>query len=534
MQEATPKILLVDNGNLSRKLTRTTLADEKFQILEASDSKTALELVEREAPSLLLLNSNLENGNLMEFSRKLAGLSEIRNFHIIFLVEKQKQELIEKIKKLGIMDFFYKPFSPIELLKKVHNFYSESYEDFIDINGGSVEEIKNQVGNTEFHTPEEIKNLNADQLLLYALDVSRLHNKEIEKAREMKKAIQKLKDSEKMKDMFIALVSHELRTPLSIIKGYLYLLQEVLDSSSLEQDISSFMNPISKAANKLEGLMSELLDFSRMKSGLMTFEKREINLSNFLALILKEFKPEFEKKNIEYVLNIEEDFRPVKADYERIKEAFSHFIRNSINFTQPGGRVMITGKDEGIWVEISFSDTGKGIAESHLDKIFSPFYQSENFLTREVGGMGLGLAIAKHIIEDHGGSINVSSVVGKGTTFTLRLPRSYQDAREIVAELKQTYPRQVEELSRNLKATQEQLLAYAQELNTVYAKEKQRTKQLEETLNALERTYIQTIAALSRTVDLKDAYTTPHTDRVSYYAMEIAKHINPELISQRT
>jgi response regulator RpfG family c-di-GMP phosphodiesterase len=479
------------------------------------------------------MDVNLPDMDGFEVCSRIRESGNLKDTHIILLTSDADYSTREKGMRAGADDFFAKPFSPIELLKKVHRIFDmdEVFPDFQE----EDEEISGY--SPEFHgvihTPEKIRQLKEEQLLLYALDISRLHKKEHTKTEELKQAYKKLKEIEKMKDMFIALVSHELRTPLSVIKGYLYLLQEVLNKSSLDQDVSGFMKPISKATGRLEELIGELLDFSRMKSGLMTFEKKEINIPNFLNLVLKDYLAQFETKKINTSIEVKGEFRPIKADYERLREAFSHLINNALKFTEPGGCFTIECNDEGIWVELKFADTGRGIPEHKLDKIFNPFYQSADFLTREVGGMGLGLSIAKHVIEDHGGTIHVDSKMGEGSVFKVRLPRSYQDAREIVAELKQTYPRQIEELSRNLKATQEQLLSYAQELSSVYAREKQRTEQLEQTLNALEMTYIQTIAIMSRTVDVKDAYVGGHTDRVSFYAQAIARSYNPELIYDR-
>jgi response regulator RpfG family c-di-GMP phosphodiesterase len=533
MSESNNKILLVDNEPLIRKLTRTTLDGEDLGILEAENGQQAVEIASLEKPRLVLLDINLPDMDGFEVCSEIRKAIDMDDTHIILLTSDIDYHIREKGMKAGADDFFTKPFSPIELLKKVHKIF-EMDEVFTDI---GESETDNAELNPDFqglvHTPEKIRQMKEEQLLLYALDISRLHKKEHRKTEELKQAYKNLKEIEKMKDMFIALVSHELRTPLSVIKGYLYLLQEVLNKSPLDQEVSGFMKPISKSTERLEELIGELLDFSRMKSGLMTFEKREISIPNILNLILKEFSPQFSAKNISVTIEVQGEFRPVKADYERLREAFSHLIHNALKYTEPGGSLKIECADEGIWIELRFIDTGTGIPKNTIDKIFNPFYQSADFLTREVGGMGLGLSISKHVIEDHGGTIQVESEVGKGSVFKVRLPRSYQDAREIVAELKQTYPRQIEELSKNLKDTQEQLLLYAQELSSIYAREKMRTEQLERTLNALEMTYIQTIAALSRSVDVKDAYICGHSDRVSFCARTIAEKINPELLQDR-
>ena len=532
MPEVKKKILLVDDEPLIRKLTRTTLEGEDYEIFEAECGKETLAMARDIIPDLILLDLNMPDISGYDITEQIRKEPALSNTYIIMLAKDLQEDVRQKARSAGVNDFFKKPFSPIQLLDKIRVHFDD------ELDGTVVDEkvdssIKQVLSDRHIHTMEELRLLENEQLLMYAQDLSRVYSQEIKKTRELNKAYKKLKEMEKMKDIFIALVSHELKTPLSVIKGYFYLLQEVLTKSSIEEDISGFTNPITRAIGRLEELMKELLDFSRMKSGLMTFQKKEINLPGFLQLIVKEFQPAFDAKKIEAKLEISGEFRPIKADYERLKEAFSHFVKNALNFTNPGGKFVLTCKDEGVWVVIRFQDNGRGIPEDKHDKIFNPFYQASDFLTREVGGMGLGLSIAKHIIEDHGGTISLESKEGEGSTFTIKMPRSYQDAKEIVAELKKTYPKKIEELSKDLKATQDQLLSYTQELSSVYAKEKQRTTQLEETLNAMERTYIQTIAALARTVDLKDAYACGHTDRVSFFAYAIAKNLNPELLYDR-
>ncbi|MCD4785724.1 MAG: response regulator [Candidatus Eremiobacteraeota bacterium] len=468
------RILLVDDEEFIRKLTRATLTSASYEIQEAENGKQALEMAQKIQPDLILLDVTMPGISGYEVCRRIKADPHM-NTYIVMLTGNTEEWVKEKGIKAGADDFFVKPFSPIQLLNKVHShFYKECIETDISTipKSSQAYEVTPTLEVHRIRTREELSKLKNEQLMLYAMDLSKIYQNEFAKTRELNKAYEKLKEMEKMKDIFIALVSHELRTPLSIIKGYLYLLQEVLNKSSLKDDISGFLTPIFKATNRLEELMGELLDFSCMKSGLMTFEKREIHLPSLMNLIMEDYQSQFDAKGIKTNLEFESDFRPIKADYERLKEALSHFVHNALNFTDSGGTFDIRCRDEGIFVIIEFQDTGKGIPEDKKDKVFSPFYQVADFLTRHVGGMGLGLSIAKHVVEDHGGSVSLESQVGKGSIFTIKLPRSYQDAREIVAELNKTYPRQIEELSRNLKDTQEQLLSYAHELSEVFARER--------------------------------------------------------------
>jgi HD-GYP domain-containing protein (c-di-GMP phosphodiesterase class II) len=294
-------------------------------------------------------------------------------------------------------------------------------------------------------------------------------------------------------------------------------------------DLLEFMKAIAQSSDKLDSLIQELLDFSKMKSGLIILEKEEISIPGLLQLIVNDYLAEAQKKDIELTIETKTEFRPVKVDRARIREAFCQLINNAIVFTPSGGRIWIEAYDEGIWVRIKICDNGKGIAADEFENIFSPFYQSMDFLTRDITGIGLGLTIARHIVEDHGGSIEVKSELERGSTFIISLPRSFKDAKEIVAELQTKYPQKIERLSNSLQVAEKQLLLYAQDMSNLYSKERLKTDQLQDTLKELEMTYVQTIAALAQAIDVKDAYTGGHTGRVSYYANCIARHHSPLL-----
>lgn len=533
MPEKRKKILLVDDEQMVRKLTKTTLASENYEIFEAENGRQALEIAEEILPDLILLDINMPDISGFEISCRIRKNPKLADTYIIMLTGVLEESVRNQGFEAGANDFFTKPFRPVQLLDKIRALL-DCKENLCTVHHmDSALETPKLPDFYRFRSIEELKKLENEQLMLYAMDLSRVYQNEQIRSKELNSAFEKLKDMEKMKDIFIALVSHELKTPLSIIKGYFYLLSEVLSRSTIEEDVSGFLNPISKSILRLEELMGELLDFSRMKSGLLTFEKKEISIIDEFNILKNEFISLFAAKNIDFKVVFEGDFRPIKADRDKLREAFEHLINNALKFTDSGGEFTITCKDEGVCMVIQLKDSGPGIPEDQQDKIFNPFYQVSDFLTREVGGMGLGLSIAKHIIEDHGGNIKLESALGEGSTFIVRLPRSYQDAREMVAELKQAYPKQLDELSKSLKSTQEQLSNYTQELSKVFAREKAKTEQLEKTLNALQRTYIQTIAALARSVDLKDAYSGGHTDRVSFYACAIAKKIDPQLLQDR-
>jgi response regulator RpfG family c-di-GMP phosphodiesterase len=527
------KILLVDDEIIIRKLARNTIQSQGYLILEAANGKEALDMARREMPDLVLLDIKMPGLNGFQVCQQLKKEPSTQHIIIIMLTGELSEEEREKGIIVGADDFFVKPFSPLALLNKIRILLEKEIEGVLPQECVLPQIAEESMDNELFSFKEDLLELEKGQLLLYASDLGKIYNEEVKKSKELKQAYQRLKEMDRMKDAFISLVSHELRTPLSIIKGYISLINEVMKNRHVGADLLEFMKAIGMSSDKLDSLIQELLDFSKMKSGLIILDKEEVSIPGILQLLSNDFACEAQKREIEITVDVKTEFRTIKIDRTRIKEAFNQLIKNALLFSPHGGHIRLEAYDEGIWVKIKFCDDGKGIAADELENIFSPFYQSMDFLTREVTGIGLGLTIAKHIIEDHGGSIEVESELGKGSIFSVSLPRSFKDAKEIVAEMQARYPQKIEKLSNSLQVAEKQLLLYAQDMSNLYSKERLKTEQLQDTLKELELTYVQTIAALAQAIDVKDAYTGGHTGRVSYYANCIARQHDPLLQNEK-
>lgn len=526
-------ILLADDEPLIRHLARKTLAGQDYHILEASNGQEALLLARQHHPDLIVLDVRMPGKSGIEVCRTLRQEAATKQTPIILLAGDPGADDLMDGHLAGANHFFTKPFSPLDLINKIR--------EFLDPTQAPVEPVERSESHRSQPTlgrymvsDTELEHKDREQLLLYAADLSTVYQEEQRKREELNAAIGKLQEMEKMKDIFVSLVSHELRTPLSIIKGYVSLMDQILATAAQGGELQRFTQSIQRAANRLEDLIKELLDFSKMKHGMVPMEKKECNLASLVSMLVQELASYASAKEITVRVAASPDMRPIKADPVRLREAIMHIVKNAIAFTLPGGHVQIDCADEGVWARVRVQDTGVGIAEEEQEKIFVPFYQVEDYLTRTIEGLGLGLSIARHIVEDHGGTIAVESEVGTGSTFVLSFPRSYGDARELVTQFKTTYPDKLQELSNGLAATTErQLLAYAQELSELYSQEQVRAQRLEENLNEMERTYIQTIATVAKMVDLKDAYTGGHTDRVAFVARCIARRLSPSMLDDR-
>ncbi|HXX63342.1 MAG TPA: ATP-binding protein [Bacteroidota bacterium] len=235
--------------------------------------------------------------------------------------------------------------------------------------------------------------------------------------------IAQLKKLERVRSEFLGNVSHELRTPIFSLQGFLEtLLDGAVDDPSVNRD---FLEKAHKHAGRLNALLNDLIEISRIESGEMKMSFRYIPLAEFLHEVAEEMTPASEKKNIRLRVDTNEvGDEKVYADRERLKQVMINLLDNAIKYTDSGGSITVRAWREGTdacCVEVS--DTGSGIPPQHLPRIFERFYRVDKDRSREVGGTGLGLAIVKHIVEAHGGSIHVESVVGQGSKFLFTLRR---------------------------------------------------------------------------------------------------------------
>ncbi len=224
------------------------------------------------------------------------------------------------------------------------------------------------------------------------------------------------KQLESQKSAFIANASHELRTPLTSLKTRLYLMQRQ------PQHQSEHLTAAEKAASRMMLLLEDLLDTTRFERGILTLDLQSIVLQDLLKEIVQSNHMEADLKQIVLDLNVCEPAIKVSADANRLTQVIVNLLINAINYTPEGGHIAVTlsaihsaGHDQAL---IQIADSGIGIAPEHLPHIFEPFYRANEGTTR---GTGLGLSIARSIIDLHGGSLEVQSIVGKGSTFSIRL-----------------------------------------------------------------------------------------------------------------
>lgn len=237
----------------------------------------------------------------------------------------------------------------------------------------------------------------------------------------LRKINQELTKASEVKSEFIALMSHELQTPLTSIIAY----SEILMQQGIDvPEASEYLFDIYQSALHLHDLIKDLLDFSKLEQNKVNLHPTFFEFSEITAIFSNIFRPLLQKNNLQLTIDVPSDLPVIQADKNKIKQALMNLISNAIKFTPPGGSICLQAlfdkdKEE---ILVSIRDTGRGIEADQLNRIFDKFYQVNSGTNREFGGLGLGLAVAKQMIELHGGTIWAESVLGQGSTFRFTLP----------------------------------------------------------------------------------------------------------------
>jgi signal transduction histidine kinase len=228
-----------------------------------------------------------------------------------------------------------------------------------------------------------------------------------------------LRDLDQMKDQLVGSVSHELRTPLTSIGGYTEMLLSG-EFGDLNADQQEFVEVVDRNTRRLNRLIDDILFVSRVDAGRLSLERSWVDVAEVAAASVVAARPRAEQGEVRLEVNTSGTLPQVWVDATRLTQLFDNLVSNAVKFTPPGGtiRVTLTGTEE--TVQIDVADTGMGIPEEEVDRLFERFFRTSN--VGEVAGTGLGLSIVKSIVEVHDGTISVTSAEGVGTTFHVELP----------------------------------------------------------------------------------------------------------------
>lgn len=234
--------------------------------------------------------------------------------------------------------------------------------------------------------------------------------------------ISDLRRLEKVRQDFVANVSHEIRTPVASIQGY----AETLLAGALEdkRNARDFLKIIYSESDRLAKLVEDLLYLSRIESGKFRITLQACAISPIIKHIVSGLNKQAGDKSITIKTNIPKKISPVLADEARIAQVLLNLIDNAIKYTRDGGNIVISADEKDGFIKVNIADTGCGIAQEHIPRLFERFYRVDKSRSRELGGTGLGLAIVKHIIQAHQGKVFVQSTMGQGSVFSFILPKA--------------------------------------------------------------------------------------------------------------
>jgi len=233
--------------------------------------------------------------------------------------------------------------------------------------------------------------------------------------------ITEVRKLENIRKDFVANVSHELRTPVTNIKGY---AETLLDGAIEDKEhAKDFLKIIYADAGQLAQLVDDLLDLSTIESGKVQLNCVPCNMKDIIEKVLGGLKKQLQGKNIQLNTDIAKSLPQVKADEMGIVQVLLNLIENAIKYNKEGGSITISAQEKNGFIQVDITDTGIGIPQENLPRLFERFYRVDKARSRQLGGTGLGLSIVKHIIQSHHGEVAVESELGQGTTFHFTLPK---------------------------------------------------------------------------------------------------------------
>ncbi|MBV9830329.1 MAG: GHKL domain-containing protein, partial [Marmoricola sp.] len=240
---------------------------------------------------------------------------------------------------------------------------------------------------------------------------------------QQRESVRRLQELDAAKDAFVSTVSHELRTPLTSIVGYLELMTDG-GMGDVDPEIGAGLSIIQRNVVRLRALVEDLLTLSAYDAARGPREGRPVDLAAIVAETLQSMRPTIASAGLEIDLHLDPTLGDVLGDVMDFERVMSNLLNNAVKFTHPGGRITVSLSQQRQMAVLVVSDTGIGIPAEEQEKLFSRFFRSTLAIEDEIQGTGLGLSLVRAVVDSYGGTVGVESEVGRGSTFTVRLPLS--------------------------------------------------------------------------------------------------------------
>jgi signal transduction histidine kinase len=408
-----PRILVVDDLPDKLLVYRTLLADIGAQIVEAHSGTEALKRVLEGEFAVILLDVNMPDIDGFETANLVRKHKNARHTPIIFITSYADEIQTARGYELGAVDYILSPVIAPVLRTKVRVFV-DLYETRVAL-ARTNQELESRV----MERTAELQHTNER---LHAEIAERLRAENEREALLGRERVLRVEAEElsRLKDEFLATMSHELRTPLNAIFGWITLLRtRRLDEATQQRALET----IERNARAQKRLIEDLLDVSRVVTGKVTLELVPVEPRRVLEAALETMHPAAQAKGLKIIPLLDTGAGTVRGDFARLQQIVCNLLSNAIKFTPPGGHIEVCLARRNEEIEVSVTDSGQGIKPEFLPHVFDRFRQEDGSISRRHGGLGLGLAIVRHLVELHAGSVEAHSAgEGKGARFVVRLP----------------------------------------------------------------------------------------------------------------
>lgn len=407
------RALIVEDSATQAARLRGLLQRNGWSVRVARNGLEALEICRADTPDIVVSDILMPELDGLELCRRLAKLQP--ELPVVLLTSLSAPKDVVRALAAGAANYVTKPYEDDELLKRLSRTvgHSRGERDFEAL--GERLELS-------------FKPVQLLDVLVSSLEDARRRVAELEAAHEtLKRAeaenrrlLEEVVAASRAKDQFLAVVSHELRTPLNAIGGWARILQHgALDHAGRERAFAVIARNVEAQARLIE----DVLDVSRITSGKIKLDPQVLEIGALLTSTISSFEPAASAAAIRFEVVSTLTDEKVSGDAGRLAQVFTNLIGNAIKFTPKGGTIRVTAERQGDRVEIRVTDDGVGIEPDFLPYVFLQFRQADSSRARRHGGLGLGLAIAKHLVELHAGEILVESGgKGHGSTFRVVLP----------------------------------------------------------------------------------------------------------------
>ena len=382
------KILIVDDEQMILELTSMVLDSRGFAVQTVDNATDGYEIIEREQPSLVLLDYMMPRVNGLD------ALKEIRarfpDTYLIMFTGKGSEEVAVELMKAGASDYILKPFSNAKLVERI--------ESVLRVR--SIEMRNRELVNEQKKLLDEIERWNRE-----------LEQRVEQKTTELEHAHHEILLTEKLASLghLSAGMAHEIRNPLNSISLFAQVLTSGLKN---EPEMKSYSEKILNEVERIDAILVKLLSTSKRAN----FQLRSIRLADVIDASLKPFLEQIQAQNVTLTKTLQENSPSILADADELGQVFSNLFANALFEMKQGGSLSVSLECDDSEALVTVSDTGEGIPEEDMNKIFDPF-----FTTKE-RGTGFGLSVVLRIVKTYSGRIHVKSEPGQGTTFQIWLP----------------------------------------------------------------------------------------------------------------